>query len=876
MILAIMLFALMFNVNIDAKTKDNTIVEVNDTITIDVDTEYTDTTFVMSSGLKVTNKIFNIKSGATLTLKNSVIESANDALDRLSDLITVEGKLVIENVVIKNTTFSGVAPHVIDIKGAGQVNIDGLEAYNLISIKDGVFRDAALIGRKFTDSEINDKVTLKNINFHDNKFGRLTNAIKNLTLLDSTIKDNTLNTISDAIYGFSGFVMENTVFENNIIRADKGFKFREDLSEFNVDNLIFKDNQININNSGGPLGLFFQFDKEVIIPEINFNKLIFDNNAIIKKVANDRNEYAGTIIYGELKNNTKFNLTNSAFNNNEHNDTLIYLIGNKDVDFIFENNTFNNNVNIHSGSQPYVYGNMLALSKIKFEMNNNEFNNNVDKNGKVNRGGAMLLMDTEAIIKNSVFTSNKAIYGGAIYAQNSEVIDISNSDFKDNVSTSVSGAIYLTNSNANLNNTNFINNQTFYYGGAVTAINSSGINTDIKVNNSLFKANKVTNSYNYEEDDNDRFASGGALLIGLGTNTVINNVDFIQNQTNGWGGAIGVFDSAALEISKAKFDKNHAGIYGGGIYNNINTPIHLDNVFMDGNSSQKWGGSLFVCPTGSMKVKLNNSLAVFNDTAVLGGDSLYSRDSDVKIAQYSLGLGKTYVYEDAEGMRYKEGDKPLGYEFMNKGTDKNEYLKFEMSNYQTAKDRADIVFTNNTAGIGGGATGSNGEITFGDDGSVSVEVEKQWDDNDNEKGHRPDSIEVALKGDGVLMDVATLDKDNNYYYKFSELPIKSINDKNINYTIEELNVDKDKYEVTYHDREEYMDDNGDIKGYKFIIENKYKEIPPVEPGKPGPEKPNPVNPTNPLPETGSNSLAVVSLLMLLGLLGSIGLQYREN
>ena len=77
---------------------------------------------------------------------------------------------------------------------------------------------------------------------------------------------------------------------------------------------------------------------------------------------------------------------------------------------------------------------------------------------------------------------------------------------------------------------------------------------------------------------------------------------------------------------------------------------------------------------------------------------------------------------------------------------------------------------------------------------ISVNVEKIWEDNDNQDGYRPESINVQLLANGEEKgEQVTLNDENNWKYSWTEL-FKKENEKDINYTVKEIAVDK--YETT--------------------------------------------------------------------------------
>ena len=66
-------------------------------------------------------------------------------------------------------------------------------------------------------------------------------------------------------------------------------------------------------------------------------------------------------------------------------------------------------------------------------------------------------------------------------------------------------------------------------------------------------------------------------------------------------------------------------------------------------------------------------------------------------------------------------------------------------------------------------------------------ITKIWDDNNNQDGIRPDSVNVTLYANGDIVDTYTLTKDNNYTLTVPDLQ-KYANGELINYTIEEETV----------------------------------------------------------------------------------------
>ncbi len=114
--------------------------------------------------------------------------------------------------------------------------------------------------------------------------------------------------------------------------------------------------------------------------------------------------------------------------------------------------------------------------------------------------------------------------------------------------------------------------------------------------------------------------------------------------------------------------------------------------------------------------------------------------------------------------------------------------------------------------VSGSPASNNGTITNKHTPEVyeTVTVKKNWDDNNNQDGVRPTSVNVQLKADGEPVgDAVTLNADNSWSYTWKNLPKKS-NGAAITYTVEETPVPAG-YDVTV---------TGDVeKG--FTVTNKH-------------------------------------------------------
>jgi len=80
---------------------------------------------------------------------------------------------------------------------------------------------------------------------------------------------------------------------------------------------------------------------------------------------------------------------------------------------------------------------------------------------------------------------------------------------------------------------------------------------------------------------------------------------------------------------------------------------------------------------------------------------------------------------------------------------------------------------------------------------TDIDVNKKWDDSDNQDGKRPESIEITLLINGEESAYTdTLNADNNWSYEFNDLD-KYSDGKEIEYSIKEVEIEG--YSVNYEE-----------------------------------------------------------------------------
>ena len=189
-------------------------------------------------------------------------------------------------------------------------------------------------------------------------------------------------------------------------------------------------------------------------------------------------------------------------------------------------------------------------------------------------GGAMYLVTGTSTIKNTTFTGNHAVDGGAIYASaDSGNANVTNTTFNSNYATNNGGAINLQASTVTLNDTHF-NYNSAKNGGAV-----------------YVGANGLTN-YVYSSTFNENYANGGkgGAINWMASAGHILDSNITNNHADYGAGIYLGGDSENSVISHVIFDNNEAKFDGGAIDWNA-TRGNLTHTIFKNNKAQ-YGAAL--------------------------------------------------------------------------------------------------------------------------------------------------------------------------------------------------------------------------------------------------------------------------------------------
>jgi len=185
-----------------------------------------------------------------------------------------------------------------------------------------------------------------------------------------------------------------------------------------------------------------------------------------------------------------------------------------------------------------------------------------------------------------------------------------------NCTSYIGGAIYSTNSNITIKNTNFLDNNATLEGGAISGYYSNITITQSHLNNNNAKGNNI------------KTGVGGAIS-GYFSNITITNTNITNNNATVYGGAIYGNTNSTITITNTNLTNNTANRYsngyGGAIYGNISSYITIINSTLNNNNARENGGAIY--NRGDLFI-INTT---FNNNTARAGFSIYNNQSNLSI-----------------------------------------------------------------------------------------------------------------------------------------------------------------------------------------------------------------------------------------------------
>ena len=566
-------------------------------------------------------RIFSIGEGFTVTLTNATLINGkadkggaiyNDGSLTLSDVKLSDnaadgyGGAVFNNghLVVGNSVFDS---NDIVNRGSASVDYGGAAIYNWY---DGV-------------------LTVSGSNF--------TNNIKNYKNGDRLV--GAVATIGDATVSGSNFVNNSGRWGGAI--SATGAELRKNSSTLTVSNTIFKDNSA-------------LYAGAVYIWGSNYNiaDCVFDNNtAFGKGNMTPNNNNGGALVVSQV---SRFNepitgtISGSKFTNNkaQYGGAAYFNKGFVTItDSVFENNV----ATAEGGAVDFSHA---SVKDLVVSINNSSFVGN-----KAPVAGA-IFTNVDSKITNSNFTKNTASKGGAVLNENGAKLTVDNSTFKDNAADSYGGAVF-NNGELVVSDSVFDSNDIVNRGSAGVDYGGAAIYNWENAKLDISKSNFTNNIKNYVNGDrlvgavttignatisdsyfvNNSGRWGGALAATGGVSgSAINTIDVdgtkFVNNTALYGGAMFVWASN-YTISNSVFDNNSAFGKGDMSPNNNNggaLVVTQDNIPVSGkivnsnftNNKAQYGGAAWI-NEGTVDIDgsnfINNTAAA--EAGAIGFDSQY-------------------------------------------------------------------------------------------------------------------------------------------------------------------------------------------------------------------------------------------------------------
>jgi predicted outer membrane repeat protein len=252
--------------------------------------------------------------------------------------------------------------------------------------------------------------------------------------------------------------------------------------------------------------------------------------------------------------------------------------------------------------------------------------------------GGALLVAGDTVITNSTFNKNTASLGGGaicVRSQPGTHVQIIASTFTGNQAVDATlgygGGLYVEYGTAFVRDSVFLSNSAHLGGAVYAAPNVATISLEGSASSSPYASKMQLNANTASEDGGAIYNKGGAISI---DNTVITvNRTPTQTLLAGYGG--GIYSEGVLTLTNSIVGENE-GRYGGGVFVG-NSPTGaramIDNTIFLNNISGNLGGGLYTNIL-TTTVTLNNS--VFNGNTARAGGGLARSNADLHVFNSSF------------------------------------------------------------------------------------------------------------------------------------------------------------------------------------------------------------------------------------------------
>ena len=529
-------------------------------------------------------------------------------------------------------------------------------------------------------------------------------------------------------------IVENETFENINKKETSNYPLQAivsatntDASALTVSDSTFQNNRMTLDSTSGNPAAVAVAASNI---DVTVSGSTFTNNAV--SVAEDKTDYPNGI-YGSAIGVNTGNLTvtesnftgNTASSKHQTQGSAIYQsVGQINIsgsDFVNNagNSAAGGNV---TGGAVSLWGVSGTIDNARFEGNTASIKN-VSVSDEAVYGGALYTRsgiwggenNTQLTVSDSTFTENRAegsanAKGGAIYAKGdpdsdfNHVLNVENSTFEKNHADTQGGAIYA------LDTTTIISGKSSFTGN--TAQNGGAIYND---KGTLVVQDGVEFQENFSTAQN---YGGGAIYNNGGNITIGNGVQFVGNGLNqpvtdsdnremrSAGGAIASWNAGSLEIGENVVFENNG-------YNS------------SGNAAWASGGAIYLDTDQTKVTEMNIGTGTRFSGNVAGslGGAIYAGDSKTEISGTTFENNKAgslggAVFAGQYFALNGHGVTISGSQF--NGNEAGNYGGAIASQY-TVLNVKDTVFSDNKAGIDGGALYIAGSEEAGYAASATIE-----------------------------------------------------------------------------------------------------------------------------------------------------------
>ena len=452
-----------------------------------------------------------------------------------------------------------------------------------------------------------------------------------------TISNNTSSGYGGGIYVYINATITNncTVNENTATGNGGGIYLRSTNKDINlIDNVKITNNQAG--GDGG--GIFFDGENSLSYSRSS----ITINNATI--ATNSAQNGGGVYIANINMESTNSTIITGNTATNSGGGIYCEQCGAAKL----ENAIISSNSAANGGGGIYLIAGYASGGK-KYTTTLNLKNTEINSNTAPVGGGMCLDNINIPYIKTQecVYTSNKAIVGGAIviinsttsrtlslggefygnYCENDGTVDDTNvkggAIYVDGVDVEFTGSIY-----GGLDKTSKLNKNNAVNGGAICLENSSIFRmmgtatikncTARDYGGAVYSSVSVFGMLNESSVTSNSANIGGAAFVSGGTFGIMDSAVISSNVSTDIGGAICANNDATLYIESGEIKDNTSGTNGGAIFSQAGT-VEVSNAIFKNNKASNEGGAIKINSADAANVSFNGTQFISNHADVVGG-----------------------------------------------------------------------------------------------------------------------------------------------------------------------------------------------------------------------------------------------------------------